>query len=482
MIKVSDLISTLDPLETKGRLDSFVESLHYDSRQIGPHDGFIALRGFTTDGHRFIPQLYQKGCRVFFVEEPLDLADAVVVRLKNTREGMARLAANLYGHAASQLQIVGITGTNGKTTTAFILYSILREAHWKPGLITTVEYRAGRTPVNATRTTPESLDLHRMFHEMRKSGLKSVVMEVSSHALALHRVLGIPFRVAVFTNLGIDHLDFHQTQEKYLAAKRTLFAGLSENANAIVNADDPSAKLMIKNCPANIFRYSMHPTNCEVFVENMFSFPGGARIAVHTPVGRLEVNASLPGKHNVYNLLAAITAAVSLGIQTEFIERGIAGMDNVPGRCEQFKLPSGAFVYVDYAHTPGALQNISEALLESAPRRLIIVFGCGGNRDRSKRPMMGKIAEDYGDVVILTNDNPRREEPQDIVNEILEGIYDRKKVRIILDRKEAILTALEMAAKNDIVLIAGKGHETYQEFADRRVHFDDREIVRQFIH
>ncbi len=481
MKRLAEIIGDLPTLTVRGDLSTLVKDLQYDSRKVTPGDAFVAIRGFQQDGHAFIPQAYQKGCRVFIVEEIPDIKDAVIVQVKDTRRWLPFLARNFFGRVAEQLKIIGITGTNGKTTTAYLLHAILTEAGWKPGLITTVETVIGKERIPAERTTPEALDLHRLFYRMYRKKCKSVVMEVSSHALALHRVDGIPFRAAVFTNLGRDHLDFHKSMGNYFLAKRRLFEHLGQNDRAILNLDDPRSRHIMEKTEGDILTFSMHRPEATTILENYQMLGDGMSLELKVPSGKLFCTTSLPGKFNIYNIMAAVTTALSLGITEEKIVKGIESVTSIPGRSERFVSPKGFRVYIDYAHTPEGLQRILEALLEFQPAHLTVVFGCGGDRDRGKRPIMGKIAEDYADRIILTNDNPRSEDPLNIIEEIKSGIYDTAKVRVIPERKKAIETALQEAGKNEIVLIAGKGHENYQEFADRRIPFDDREVVKSIL-
>ncbi|RMH84621.1 MAG: UDP-N-acetylmuramoyl-L-alanyl-D-glutamate--2,6-diaminopimelate ligase [Calditrichaeota bacterium] len=481
MRRISDIIADL-PVETViGDPSTMVREMHYDSRKVQAGDLFVAIRGFEHDGHDYIRQAYERGCRAFVVEKIPPLSDAVIVQVKDTRRWMPFLARNFYYRITDELKIVGITGTNGKTTTAYLLHSILEAAHWKPGLITTVETVVGEERLPSIRTTPESLDLHRLFYRIYRQGGRSAVMEVSSHALALHRTDGIAFKAAVFTNLGHDHLDFHKTMENYFRAKKKLFDNLHENDRAIINLDDPYGRRLLETTEADVFTYSLNNPRATVWLKSYQMLSEGMSLTVNVPSGTLFCSTSLVGKFNIYNLLAAIATGLSLGLLEEFIVEGIESLSRIPGRCERFTSPKGFRVYVDYAHTPEALQRVLEALLEFHPRRLTVVFGCGGDRDREKRPEMGRIAEDYADRIILTNDNPRSEDPLQIIAHIQEGMYDRNKALVIPDRREAIQTAIGQAEKNEIVLIAGKGHEAYQEFADRVEHFDDRELVRQLL-
>ncbi len=480
--RVADIIAGLPVLQVIGNAAIPVRSLQYDSRKAGKDDAFVAVPGFTADGHDFIETAYRQGCRVFFVERiPPGLKDAVIVQVQNTRQGLAYLARNFYDRAAEALKTVGITGTDGKTTTAYLTYSILQAASWKPGLISTVETRVGEQRMPSERTTPESLDLHQLFYDMYRQGLKSVVMEVSAHALSLHRVEGVPFAAAVFTNLGHDHLDFYPTRENYFLAKKRLFDGLGKFDRAIINLDDPYGQRIIADTPGDVHTFSLENPAATVTMRDYQMLPNGIAVRLDTPAGELFYSTPFVGKFNIYNVMAAVTTALALGIQPPEIARGMETMLTVPGRCEKWVSPAGYRVFIDYAHTPEALQRMLEALLEFSPQRLTVVFGCGGDRDTAKRPKMGKIAEDYADQIILTNDNPRTEAPGKIFDDILRGIYERSKVRIIPDRRAAIETAISQAVRNEIILIAGKGHEDYQEFAHRREPFSDREVVEKLI-
>ncbi|MFZ0389576.1 MAG: UDP-N-acetylmuramoyl-L-alanyl-D-glutamate--2,6-diaminopimelate ligase [Calditrichia bacterium] len=481
MMALSDLLKGIEVIERSGESGRYVGNLHYDSRQVSPGDAFVAIRGFQTDGHSYVEQAREKGAGVIFAEDDLKLGgDVSVVRVKNTRKAMPRLAANFFNHPERRLKIIGITGTNGKTTTAYLLYSILKQAQLRPGLITTIEYDDGERRQSAERTTPEALDLWRLFYKMNKNRLKSCVMEVSSHALSLHRVEGIRFQAAVFTNLGRDHLDFHGSPRNYFLAKRSLFEGMTEFQKVILNADDPFSENIARHTEGEVFTYSMEKDATVRYLNHQPETEGMA-VRLETPAGELMLESGLLGKHNIYNLMAAATTAVALGLRNEMILEGIKTAPGIAGRCQIFSLPKGGAVYVDYAHTPDALRQILQAALETRPAQLLLVFGAGGNRDRGKRPEMGKAAEDYADRIFLTNDNPRGEDPQKIMEDIISGIYDREKVSIMPDRAQAIRSALSAAGKNDVVVIAGKGHEKYQEIGSEKLPFDDVELVQTFI-
>jgi len=480
MMKLNDLLENIETVRIKGATDRFVSDLQYDSRRIEKDHAFIAIQGYQKDGHDFVSQAYQQGARVFFVEKEIDLRDATQVIVKNTRDILPKLARKFFYYPDQKLKSIGITGTNGKTTTAYLIHAILKRAHWKPGLLTTVEYYDGTSWTPAERTTPESLDIFRSFRNMVQAGLKSVVMEVSSHALALQRVEGIQFLASVFTNLGRDHLDFHESLDRYFMAKRKLFENLNENQRVVLNADDPFSQKIIDITGGEVFTYSVRDTDATVFYKEHQVDRNGMTVSLQIPAGPVTVSSPLVGEFNIYNIMAAVAIAISLGLEQSYIISGLEGSPRIPGRCEYFASPRGFSIYVDYAHTPDALQNILKAVFETNPRKLIIVFGAGGDRDKGKRPLMGSMAENYADRIILTNDNPRSEDPANIINEILTGISDKSKVLIIPDRKDAIHLALGMAEENDAVLIAGKGHESYQEIDGKRYSFNDRVEIQKY--
>ncbi|MEJ2637042.1 MAG: UDP-N-acetylmuramoyl-L-alanyl-D-glutamate--2,6-diaminopimelate ligase [Calditrichia bacterium] len=480
MIALNKLLQKIKTLDVRGDTNRFVRDLQYDSRLVEPDAAFIAIRGYRTDGHDFIHQAYEKGARVFFVEKDVELPGAAFVKVADTRRALPQIARIFFNYPDHKLKLIGITGTNGKTTTAYLIHSILKQAHWSPGLVSTVEYFDGKQWEPAERTTPESLDLLRLFSRMVNAGLKSAVMEVSSHALSLHRVEGIPFVAGVFTNLGRDHLDFHETEEKYFLAKRKLFETFGENQKAVLNADDPYSRRIRQASKGEFFTFSMQDPSATVSYVSHRIKREGLQLQLRIPSGMVHLESALLGNFNIYNIMAAVTVAISLGLQENYIVDGVRGLLRVPGRCERYSTSAGFSVYIDYAHTPQGLQNILGAVLETRPHNLIVVFGAGGDRDKGKRPQMGKAAEDFADQVVITSDNPRSEDPNAIINDILQGIYDRNKVTVIPDRKEAIHEALSRANKRDAVVIAGKGHEKYQEIAGKRNPFDDHQIVRDF--
>jgi UDP-N-acetylmuramoyl-L-alanyl-D-glutamate--2,6-diaminopimelate ligase len=480
VIALNKILKELDVLEITGPTEKFIQGIQYDSRKIEPEQAFIAIKGFTTDGHNYIEQAFRKGARVFFVEKRIPVPDSTMVCLKNTRIDLAKIAQIYFNYPDKKLKIIGITGTNGKTTTAYMLFSILKAAHWSPGLISTIEYFDGKNWNNAERTTPESLDLFNLFHHMKFSGLKSVVMEVSSHSLVLHRVKGIKFIAGVFTNLGRDHLDFHASREDYFLAKRKLFEGMTENQKVVLNLDDPFSERIKSVTEGEIFFYSFKDSKATVFCEQYISGRGYNTIRVRIPSGVIHLKCNLVGEHNVYNLLAAITTAVSLGFDESFILAGMKNLPKIPGRSEFYRSPEGFSIYLDYAHTPEGIRKLLQGVWDTKPRNLIVVFGAGGDRDKGKRREMGKAAEDYADVIFLTNDNPRSEDPREIIEQILRGISEVSKVKVLENRYEAIWEALQCARKGDAVVIAGKGHERYQEINGLKIPFEDRKVLEEY--
>jgi UDP-N-acetylmuramoyl-L-alanyl-D-glutamate--2,6-diaminopimelate ligase len=403
--------------------------------------------------------------------------------VRDAREALALMSAAALGDPAESLRLVGVTGTNGKTTTTYLIDAALRAAGHAVGLIGTVQYRIGGRLMEATRTTPESSDLQSLFRQMVDEGCHDAVLEVSSHSLELKRVHGCAFQVAVFTNLTRDHLDFHGDMESYFVAKRRLFdTYLRPDGHAVVNADDDRAGELAAASRGKVWTFGLaHPAT--VTAGSISLSLKGTRFTVHEPGGEHDVETPLIGRFNVENFLAGLTAALALGLDAATALRGLVTVTGVPGRLERVNGGQDFAVIVDYAHTDDALKNLLETVRELKPKRLITVFGCGGDRDRTKRPLMGAVASRLSDVVVVTSDNPRSEPPESIIDEIQRGMNGsrRGERHAIVDRREAIARALEMAAPGDAVVIAGKGHETYQVLRDRTVPFDDRQVAREVI-
>ena len=478
-----------------------VQDLAYDSRKVKPGSLFVAVRGFHSDGHQFISEAVRKGATAIIAENSgsaESVGEVPVIRVPDSRAALARMAAAFYDHPSKKLKLVGITGTKGKTTTSYLVKSIIEAAGKSTGLIGTIDYRVGDTIYPAPNTTPESLDIQRLLAEMVNAGCGYCVMEVSSHALALGRTDGCVFETAVFTNLKQDHLDFHQDMDSYYQAKLLLFTGLEPHKMVVINSDDPVSQDIIRKTKSKAYTYGLSGS-VDIHPQAEIGHAiGGLGFSVQTPQGVVSVKSPLVGKHNAYNILGAIGAGISLGFSPVDIARGLETMRAVPGRMETVDEGQAFGVIVDYAHTENSLASLLEAIRDMAQGRIITLFGCGGERDRTKRPKMGAAALHGSDIVIITTDNPRAEQPLDIIREIetgLTGIGEKvaqpdaepiaasgkKPYYVIPDRQEAIAAAVRMARPNDVVVLAGKGHETYQIIGEQKIHFDDREVAREEI-
>jgi UDP-N-acetylmuramoyl-L-alanyl-D-glutamate--2,6-diaminopimelate ligase len=464
--------------------DVLCTGVTHDSRQVVPGTVFVGLRGLKADGAAFVPQAIAAGAAAVVTDAPPDGSAPVPwIAVADARLALALLAAEFFGHPSRQMRVVGITGTNGKTTSSYLINAIFEAAGVMCGLMGTVTYRIGAQSFDATRTTPEAPELQGFMRRMVDAGCGACVMEVSSHALALRRADGIEFAAGVFTNLTRDHLDFHNDMEGYFAAKRRLFEMLPRLAPAAINVDDPrgAALLDLAGRPVS---YGIHKP-ADVSPGPLSFSLDGLRFDVRTPQGTVRVESRLVGKPNVYNILAAVASTAALGVPIDAIERGLAGLRGVPGRFEVVSAPADDItVIVDYAHTDDALRNLLETARAMAARRLITVFGAGGDRDRTKRPLMGMVAARLSDVVVVTSDNPRNEDPRRIIEEVRRGAEAEARqsnadVQTVVDRRDAIMAAVGNASADDVVLIAGKGHEKYQEIGGRRWPFDDVAVARE---
>ncbi|MBN1928457.1 MAG: UDP-N-acetylmuramoyl-L-alanyl-D-glutamate--2,6-diaminopimelate ligase [Chlorobiaceae bacterium] len=468
--------------------DRLVAGVSCDSRKIGPGWMFVAIRGFSTDGHRHIESAIDAGAAAVVCEDwPEELHSGVCyLHVTESRKALAELSKIFYGNASEQLMLIAVTGTNGKTTTARLIASMLNASGISTGYIGTGLCRIGDRAIPLERTTPESDGLHALFRQMADAGCRAAVMEVSSHALVLDRVHGLRFRAAVFTNLTPEHLDFHETMEEYAAAKRLLFDRLTSDGFGVVNADDPQAAFMSEQLP-KARRYCCSLSGESRLCDSVRLFQAeisgmsveGSRAEVTFGDQSVVMQVPLPGEYNVMNMLEAFAVGFGLGIDPATALSGLAGADAVPGRMERiWSADRSRCGVVDYAHTPDALQKALETLRAVTPAgsKLAVVFGCGGNRDRQKRPVMGRIAAELADRVILTSDNPRDESPEAILDEVEAGMAGRAHLRIA-DRAEAIWQAVAGLGRGDILLVAGKGHEEYQEIAGRKHHFSDRETL-----
>ena len=468
-----------------------VSAIRYDSRMVKQNDLFVAIPGTATNGTRFISDAIANGANVVVMQDDTAMPDAMfmhtrVVKLvvEDARVALAQMAANFHGQPSQKLRVIGVTGTNGKTTTTHLLKAALEAAGETVGMIGTIAYDLGSEVVPATHTTPESADLQKMLATMVERGCTYAVMEVSSHALTMRRVHGIRFAAGVFTNLTQDHLDYHGSMEAYRDAKKMLFTMLPPDAVAVMNADDPASATLAAETKARRVTYGMQEAadvtaaDVQMTVRGMtFSIVrGGQQVPVTTP---------LTGRFNVANLLAAYTTLCELGIAPATAAEGIGSLNAVRGRFEQIASPTGWTAIIDYAHTPDALENTLTAIRALLPpkgqQRIITVFGCGGNRDKDKRPKMGRIASSLSTITILTSDNPRQEDPQLILNAIQAGVLPGSAVYMEADRRRAIIKGLLLAEPGDVVLIAGKGHEDYQVIGTEKTHLDDREEVEMFI-
>ncbi|OAT81813.1 UDP-N-acetylmuramoyl-L-alanyl-D-glutamate--2,6-diaminopimelate ligase [Desulfotomaculum copahuensis] len=480
---LSKLVEGQKILACGGRQDIPVPGIAYDSRRVRPGFLFVAIEGFQTDGHRFIEQAVAAGAAAVVIQKPVAVpAPAAWVRVADSRLALGLLAARYYGYPSRQLKMAGVTGTNGKTTTSHLLAAIGRATGLKVGLIGTIANRIGDRVLPVEHTTPESLDLQQLLAEMVAEKVALAVMEVSSHALALNRVAGCDFDLGIFTNITQDHLDFHHDMDDYLAAKSRLFASLGaadggRPGTAVINRDDPRAERIINVTRAAVTTYGMHGP-ADVRAEKIQVTPRGVHFHVTSPWGRGEVRLKLTGLFNVYNALAALAAGGALGIPLEHVITGLQEVSGVPGRFELVDRGQDFAVVVDYAHTPDGLENVLKTARQITGGRLITLFGCGGDRDRGKRPLMGEIAARLSDLPVLTSDNPRTEDPLRIIADVEEGlsrVLDKNSYRIVPDRREAIFYAVAAAEPGDTVVIAGKGHEDYQIIGTEKHPFDDRQ-------
>lgn len=477
MKRLSDLLERIKPLKVVGSADREVEALSFDSREVGEGYCFFAVRGTQVDGHNFIAKATDAGASVVVCEQlPEALNEQVsYVVVEDSTAAMADIAAAFYGNPSQQLTLVGVTGTNGKTTIATLLYDMFTAMGYRAGLISTVVYRIGAETLPSTHTTPDVIRLNAMLRRMVDAGCTHCFMEVSSHSVVQQRIRGLHFKGAAFTNLTHDHLDYHGTFAEYIKAKKGLFDGLAKDAFAVVNVDDRNGEVMLQNTRARGYRYSLRAAadfKCklmEMHFDGMLLQMDGN-----------EVWVNFLGRFNASNLLAVYAVAVLLGEPREEVLRVLSVLRSVAGRFEPVRSASGKVAIVDYAHTPDALENVIDTIdeIRGEGNRLIVVCGCGGDRDATKRPEMGKIASERADVAIFTSDNPRTEDPEKILDDVVRGAVAGAQTLRITDRRQAIATAAMLAQAGDIILIAGKGHEDYQIIGREKIHFDDREEIR----
>ncbi len=471
--------------------DVEINRIQYDSRKVQRDDCFVAFKGVNQDGHSFIQNSINQGAKVVVLEHDDLLPDSlcmhsgvIKVVVPDTRKALAVMSSNYYGHPSEKMKFIGVTGTNGKTTTSHLVKAILEATGEKVGLVGTIEYKIGDRILPATHTTPESLELNELFALMVKENCTSVAMEVSSHAIDQSRIFGLDFDVAIFTNLTQDHLDYHRTMEKYFEAKKSLFTELKPTSYAVINHDDRWGIMIHDSVRTKVISYGIASV-ADVQAKELKFTMGGTTLILNNGHGELPFTSPLIGKFNVYNVLAAYSAGLALGIPREQIIQGIKSMKNVRGRFERITSPAGWTAIIDYAHTPDALENCLKTIHDILPTqnrgRIITVFGAGGDRDKTKRPLMGRIAGDYSDIVIVTSDNPRSEDPDRIIDDIIRGVTRHASVLKEPDRRTAIERAISCAQPNDIILVAGKGHEDYQILGQKKIHFSDREVVESLI-
>ena len=474
-----------------------IKGVAYHSNQVKKGFLFVAIRGMEMDGHQFIGEAIQRDAEAVLLEEERKISNKTMIVVSNSRQALAKISSNFYGNPSSQVRLIGITGTNGKTTTTYLLESIFKKAGYAVGVIGTINYRFGQKTIPAFNTTPESLDLQRILWEMLKEGISHVIIEVSSHGLDLNRVFGCQFDGVVFTNLTAEHLDYHKTLDRYFESKRKLFSESLMKSHktrrfAVTNHDDPRGEEIVKGIDLPVIRYGLSPS-CDISADQVMSTFEGLSCQIKTPRGEFSIHSKLIGEFNAYNILAAVATGIAMDIPLETVKNGVESLEGVLGRFEKIENRRGIHVIVDYAHTHDALERVLLGLknvLRSSPRsngKVITVFGCGGDRDRTKRPLMGKVAGSYSDLSILTSDNPRTEDPLAIMNEVEMGFKSlsllewhqneivswrsNKGYLKVPDRREAIRMAIRLAQSSDTVLIAGKGHEDYQIIGKQKIPF-----------
>lgn len=466
----------------KNLYDIKFKKITSNSKDVKKGDLFIALKGTRYDGQDFVKEAFSKGATAAVVaarpSTRLGVDKNKLIYVEDTRKTLSSMAARYYKYPSRKLNVIGITGTNGKTTTSFLLDKIFRDTGFKTGLIGTIVYKIGKRCIQADRTTPDALRLNYLLNRMAAISLDYAILEISSHALEQKRVDDIFYDVALFTNLTPEHLDYHRNMNDYFKAKAKIFDNLKDNGVAVLNKDDSRTKTLIKDIPRKILTYGLN-SKADMMVSRITSDINGSRFNVLTPYGKININTRLLGLHNISNILAAISVASIYNLSLKKIKESIESFDFVPGRLQMIDEGQNFSVFVDYAHTPDALCKVLLALKEYAKKRIITVFGCGGQRDRSKRPQMGRIATELSDYTVITNDNPRTESPKIIIRDIKKGIKSKSaKYSIIMNRKEAIKTALDMARKGDTVLIAGKGHEAVQIVGENHIKFDDYLVAK----
>ncbi|WP_102027295.1 UDP-N-acetylmuramoyl-L-alanyl-D-glutamate--2,6-diaminopimelate ligase [Salirhabdus sp. Marseille-P4669] len=483
-MKLTELLSAIQFYKvTKTIEDCYVTGIEMDSRSVQEGNVFVCIRGFTVDGHDYAKDAERKGACAVVAEHPIHL-DIPVIVVSDTSKVLAHLSNVYYQHPTQHLRLIGVTGTNGKTTLTYLLDEIFKCAKEKTGVIGTIQMKIGDEILPTKNTTPDALVLQNTFRKMVDQEVSTAVMEVSSHALDLGRVYGCEFDIAVFTNLSQDHLDYHDSMEDYFRAKSLLFSQLGNTYGnkpkyAVINVDDPYGEKLIKSTPYEVLRYGIH-NKADVWAEEIELTPNGSSFLMKTPVGEIHVHTPLVGMFSIYNLMAATSAAICAGVPLSIIQQSFQTSKGVPGRFETVQGGQDFGVIVDYAHTPDSLENVLKTVQSFTKGDTYVVVGCGGDRDKSKRPKMANVAVNYSDYAIFTSDNPRTEDPNQILVDMTNGLTAENYI-VEADRKAAIKYAIERAKKDDVILIAGKGHETYQEINRVRYNFDDREIASALI-
>ncbi len=482
MVAFADLVKHLDDISITGDPATQINKVEVDSRQIAPGDLFIAVDGYAVDGLRYVPDAIAKGAVAVLSSKPIDASVACQAIVKDIRTAISRIAAEYYNHPSKELTLIGVTGTNGKTTITYLVKSIVSRQHGDAGLIGTLGYYSGKGSYSAINTTPGPLDLERILREMRDTGLDIAVMEVSSHGLAMKRVEDLDFNVVGVSNITQDHLDFHTDFDSYRAAKAHLFdLTVGNDRWTILNMDDPSFDYLHERVRSSCLTFSTDSSKADFFAESLQLSTSGSSFALHTPAGSVDIGLRLLGRFNVENALCAAALAHAAGADLDSIAAGLGQQSSVPGRAEQVDTGRDFTVLVDFAHTPDAIDKIGGTAREICRNRLIMVFGCGGDRDRTKRAPMGKAATRQADLVVITSDNPRSEDPLQIIEDIKPGLNGSKEVVIEPDRRKAVETALSICQSGDVLVVAGKGHEDYQIIGGQKFHFDDRQIIREWL-
>ncbi len=444
---------------------------------IKPGYAFIAIRGYQADGNDYIEDAVERGAIAIITDREREMSIPVMM-VPDARKSLADIACRFYSYEKNNIKICGVTGTNGKTTSCYLLRNLLNARGKRTGLITSLVYDTLRKQIPATRTTPESLDIHRLLYIMKNNFCTNAVIEISSHALALHRVKNLDIQVALYTNFTRDHLDFHKSMDEYLEAKAKLLDFVdSETKWAVINYDCKEFMSLKDRIKGSHMTYSLEDPGADIYLEHFELRPDGSTFEIHTPMGNRNIHYKLPGRFNLYNALAAATAALASGIDIDSVKSGLESSHVIPGRLERIDASAPFSVFIDYAHTPDALVRSIEALREIGTGKILTLFGCGGDRDRGKRPLMGKAATEASDYIVLTSDNPRSEDPQQIIEDVKPGFSEGASIDIIIDREEAINHILAQSHEGDIVLLAGKGAEDYQEVQGKRHHFSDKETA-----